>query len=158
MIPILWQVPVEHKVDFVRDINTSVAELLGRTMRSEIKLISSVEVIEAALSLHSPVIELGALQVDFFDPSQQLLDSLDTTDLKKDSSPRFIHVDLGIRRDRAAIACTKIVGAVNQQRRDPTSNLTVVDARPGLRDGVCSVLGTEARPRYPNYEDQEFHH
>ena len=48
------QVPVEHKVDFVRDINTSVAELLGRTMRSEIKLISSVEVIEAALSLHSP--------------------------------------------------------------------------------------------------------
>ena len=76
------------------------------------------------------MIELGALQVDFFDPSQQLLDSLDTTDLKKDSSPRFIHVDLGIRRDRAAIACTKIVGAVNQQRRDPTSNLTVVTRDP----------------------------
>ena len=125
------QVPVEHKIDFARDINAAIAELAGRTMRSEIKLIPSVEAIEATLTRPSPLLsDKEVVTVDFFDKSQQLLDEFDIPVLQRERQPRFIHVDLGLRRDRAGIASTYIAGAVNQQKFNPLTGLTDVTRDP----------------------------
>lgn len=126
----LVEVPVEHKTDFLRNIHASIKELAGRTIRSNIKLIPSVELLDASLTLHSPIKDLEVTTVDFFDNSQ-LIDRIDVDELIKDPTPRIIHIDLSEgRRDRASVGCSKITGMVNSRRTDPTTNLEVVTRDP----------------------------
>ena len=123
------QVPVEHRTEFNRDLSSSIAELAGRTIRTDIKLISSVEKIDEALTIQSPI-DREIIETDFFNPDDRLSNYVDFDYIQDKSTPRFIHGDLSIRKDRSAIGCTKIVGTTNSFRIDPESNLQVAVTNP----------------------------
>jgi len=113
-------VPIEHYQDFVDDIYSSLQDIAGRSTSSIHKFLPSVERIEECLIRPNPVTK-KVIVLDFYDQEESLIQYIDIRKFVLNKSPRFIHIDLGLRNDKAGIAMSSIRGFVTIERYEPGS-------------------------------------
>lgn len=140
---LIIDVPMEYYQNFKGDIFRSLQDLAGSGTWSFRNFISSVELIEECQIRENPVTK-DIITLDFFDQSQRLIDFLLYERLAIDSRPRFIHIDIGLRKDKTGIACTRFDGFVNLKRFDPRTGLTMSTREPIYYTDF--VMAIEPRP------------
>lgn len=113
-------VPIEYKRNFELDINNALRDLAGKGTSSVYTYITSAEKIEEALMRPNPISK-DVVQLDFFDKEQTLMKYLDIGSLTDRSLQRFVHIDLGLRHDKAGIAMSHLAGFVEITRHDVVS-------------------------------------
>jgi hypothetical protein len=140
---LIIDVPIEYYQNFANDIVRSLQDLAGTGTWSYRNFISSVELIEEAQVRPNPVSK-DIITLDFFDQNQRIIDYICYEDIDIDSRPRFIHVDIGLRKDRTGIASVRYDGYVQLKRFDPRTGLTMTSREPIYY--VDFVMAIEPRP------------
>lgn len=117
----ILQVPVEYKQRFIEDIQRSLMEIAGSTTVSNTKYIVQPEVITKSVKLvhcvNTPEIIIG------FDDDVRIIEFIDTNKLRLylgilETSPRYVHIDIGITHDALGFAMSTVCGAREVQRFD----------------------------------------
>lgn len=142
---LLIDVPVELKQHFDADIYKSLQDLAGKGTWSAHKFIPSAERIGTALNRGNPV-KREIVQLDFYESHDQLLNYMDPAALRlTNKAPRYIHIDIGLTKDKLGIACCYVAGYVTRKHtsllddkahttREPVfvyDWLVCVEAKPG---------------------------
>lgn len=117
---LILDVPIEHQSEFKANLPRSLRDIAGRGTWSTSKLMSSVERLKSAMMVQNPV-QVKEIELDFWRKDEALIQYIDFTKLELDSRPRFIHIDLGIKKDRTGIACTRLDGYRTFQRLNPAT-------------------------------------
>lgn len=109
------EVPVEHRKDFEDDLFNAIRDIAGKGTWSSFVFITSHAKISESLSRDN-LIDCEEVQLDFYDEEDQLINYIDISKILNDRRPRFIHIDIGTKKDRTGIACTRLDGYIETQR------------------------------------------
>lgn len=107
--------PIEYLKDFQDDVFNALRDLAGKGTWSAYTFITSNEKISNGLSLSSPLSK-EVVELDFYDTEERLIDYLNLSQVPSDKRPRFIHFDVGLKKDRTGIACTRLNGYAEVKR------------------------------------------
>lgn len=122
--------PVEHYQEFSFNIIKSIRDLAGVSTYGTWSFLSSVEILNRAITHINPV-KKEVIVLDFFDKNQKIVDYIDIRKLSVLTNvPRFIHVDLGLKSDSTGIACSYLKGYKEVTFNDPLTGNTVVNKEP----------------------------
>jgi len=123
-------VPVEHRQEFEFNIIKSLRDLAGVSTFSTWSFITSVEVLNRCFDHINPVTKENIV-LDFFNQSQKLIDYIDIKRLTLiNGSPRFIHIDLGLKNDATGIACCYLAGYKEVTAYDSNTGNIVINKEP----------------------------
>lgn len=140
---LLIDVPIEYKIDFTKDIFTSLQDLAGSGTWSSRNFLTSRELIQEC-QIRENLVTQKIITLDFYDKSQKLIDYIIYHKIDMDSRARFIHIDIGLKHDRTGIASTRFDGYVTLSRLDPTTGQIVKVREPIFYTDW--VMAIEARP------------
>lgn len=122
-------IPIEHRQDFLNDPFRSLQDLAGCGTWSSLLFLPSVELIEEMQIRPNPVTQ-EVITLDFFDKTQKLIDYIQYHQVALDSRPRFIHIDVGLKHDKAGIASIRYDGKVTLRRTDKFTGVSYVTHEP----------------------------
>lgn len=113
------RVPIEFYGDFEKDIWNALRDLAGVAVSGTNALIPSMEVIREAMKLDPPL-HKAILSLDFNDREDSIIRYFHIERLLNSSrSPRTIHIDLALTRDRVGIASSGFYNWIDIERTDP---------------------------------------
>lgn len=107
------KVPGVFRKLFESDVRLAVRDVIGVGVVDEKKLFKVSSCVEEASVLENPFY-YDVVELSLFD-DMQLWHYLDLSKLHNFDVPRFIHVDIGLTRDRTGIACCYPVGWVERR-------------------------------------------
>lgn len=113
-------VPVEHYTSFQYNIFDALREMAGKSVGSANIFITSQELIKACMRLHNPI-RREIIVLDFFDPTDRLIDYIDVGSLITPQylyNPRYIHLDMGLKKDKLGFASSFISEVIPITVRD----------------------------------------
>lgn len=149
-------VPVELKQHFDADIYKSLQDLAGKGTWSAHKFIPSSERIGVALNRVNPV-QREIIQLDFYENHDQLLNYMNPEALRlQNKAPRYIHIDVGLTKDRLGIASCYVAGHVTRKHTSMLDNKEHITREPVfVYDWLICV---EAKPgqEIPFHKVKEF--
>lgn len=126
----LIDVPIEHREAFESNIIKSLGDLAGVSTFSTFSYITSNEIITKVFNRFN-IVTKPLIVLDFFDQNQLLEQFIDLKlSVFINKSPRFIHIDLGLKWDSTGIACTYQDGYAEINRFDPLTGLQTIDRSP----------------------------
>ena len=140
---LLLEVPVEHEQNFRNDIHRSLQDLAGISTRSNFRFLSSVELIEECQIRDNPV-TAETIILDQYDIDQTLIEFLKLDEIVKSLNPRFIHIDVGLRKDAAGIAATRYARSVTFMKPDIRTGVIKIVREPVYHTDF--VMRIEAKP------------
>ncbi len=155
---LVMQVPMEHKERFDYDLNTALRDIAGVALGSIFKFIPSVEVLNRALCLPNPV-RKEIVPLDFQDRSDLLINYLDFQRLivpQWKDSPRHIHVDLAVRKDKCGIASSFVSDTVTTRKVDPFTGIELVMSEPQFITEFALGVMAKGGSEIPFYKIKEF--
>jgi len=148
-------VPIEHKREFEDDIFHSLQDIAGRSTSSIHKFIPSVERIEECLIRKNPIYQ-DVIQLDFYDQSDNLIRYVDIRKLRKNKLPRFLHLDLGLRKDMAGLAMSCISGFVKVTRMDSITGRRLSSEEPIYYTDFVMGIKPASGQEVPIYKIKNF--
>lgn len=107
-------VPEEYRKFFEQDIYGAVRDFAGRSTASIHKFFTQIQLLLDSMkqdpkeNAPNPC-EREVIELDFDDADDRLINYIDVSKLRKDM-PYYIHVDIGIKRDKTGIALTRPSG------------------------------------------------
>lgn len=117
------EVPIEHYSDFKFNIVKSLRDLAGISTFTTFSFLSSVEILNKCINHINPV-KKELIMLDFFDKNQKLMSFFELEKLIfLSKSPRYIHIDLGLKNDSTGISCCYL----HEYRDVETSNALTGD-------------------------------
>ena len=120
-------VPVEHWEAFHFNILKALRDLAGVSTFSTFSFISSAQTINEVFNQPNPV-QQEMIELDFFNKDQTLDKFIDIKKLAYiNSSPRFIHIDLGIKSDSTGMSCSYFKGFDTREIYDPITGKKSID-------------------------------
>lgn len=114
------EVPEEHRRDFVADIHSALRDLAGRSTGTSYRLFRLRDKLHKALRV-TPLFP-DVVRLDFDDDTDQISRYAAAPNYFKNcpykSSPRYIHIDIGLTNDKLGIAASYIRGITERKIRD----------------------------------------
>lgn len=122
--------PIEHYQEFKFNIGTAIRDLAGVSTYGTSSYLGSVELLNRAIDHINPVTK-DVIVLDFFDQNQKLLNYIDIKTLAQlNRSPRFIHIDLGLKNDSTGISCSYLEGYKDVAVYEPGTGRKVINREP----------------------------
>ncbi len=127
------RVPIEFREDFEKDIFNALRDLAGVSVQGVHKFIPSVEAVDSVMTGKN-ITDREVLEIDFND-KESLMSYLlpNISKIKEPMFPnrhRYIHIDLALTRDYAAIASSYIMDHIEVYREDPSTGVTSLYREP----------------------------
>jgi hypothetical protein len=149
-------VPVELKQNFESDIYKSLQDLAGKGTWSAHKFIPSSERIGTCMNRNNPV-QQEIIHLDFYETHDQLLNYLDPAALKlTNRAPRYIHIDVGLTKDRLGIACCYVAGYVTRKHTNVLDGTIKQTREPVYVFDWLICIEAKAGQEIPFYKIKEF--
>lgn len=149
-------VPVELKHHFEADIYKSLQDLAGKGTWSAHKFIPSSERIGMCMTRTNPV-QREVIHLDFYETHDQLLNYLDPAALKlTNKAPRYIHIDVGLTKDRLGIACCYVAGYVTRKHTNVLDGSVQQTREPVYVFDWLICIEAKAGQEIPFYKIKEF--
>ena len=149
-------VPVEHWEAFHFNILKALRDLAGVSTFSTFSFISSAQTINEVFNQPNPV-QQEMIELDFFNKDQTLDKFIDVKKLAYiNSSPRFIHIDLGIKSDSTGMSCSYFKGFDTREIYDPITGKKSIDQVPLFVTEWCMEIRAVPGHEVPIYKIQDF--
>lgn len=149
-------VPVEHWEAFHFNILKALRDLAGVSTFSTFSFISSAQTINEVFNQPNPV-QQEMIELDFFNKDQTLDKFIDVKKLAYiNSSPRFIHIDLGIKSDSTGMSCSYFKGFDTREMYDPITGKKSIDQVPLFVTEWCMEIRAVPGHEVPIYKIQDF--
>lgn len=149
------EVPVEYQNDFKLDINNSLRDLAGVGTYTNLRFISSAEILDKSFIKKNPS-KRDVIVLDFYDKNDKIIDYLEWDALEFHDKPKFMHIDLGLKYDLTGIAVSHLDGLHTVSRDDPFTGQTHKTREPVFKTDF--VIGIQAKngQEVPIYKIKEF--
>lgn len=148
-------VPVEYQNDFKLDLNNSLKDLAGVGTYSNLRFISSAEVLDRSFTNENACMR-DVLVLDFFDKSDRILDYIDWNKLEQHDKPKFMHIDLGLKHDLTGIGISHMEGLRTVSRDDPFTGKTNQIREPVFKTDLVIAIKAKNGQEVPIYKIKEF--
>lgn len=102
--PLVIDVPVEYMTEFKRDIMNALRDIAGRSTLALFPFFTNREDVADMFDQHDSV--LSEIETDFLSPPLLVLPKK----FFKPELPRWVHIDLSIRKDATGVACACVPG------------------------------------------------
>lgn len=102
--PMVIDVPIEYLTEFRRDIMNALRDIAGRSTLALFPFFTNRESVADMFGHHESV--LSDIETDFIKPPLLVLPKR----FYKPDLPRWVHIDLSIRRDATGVACAAVPG------------------------------------------------
>lgn len=153
---LIIDVPIELKQHFVSDIYKSLQDLAGKGTWSAHKFIPSTERIGQAMTKVNPV-RREVIQLDFYETHDQLINYLDQSALKITvREPRYIHIDVGLTKDKLGIASCYVAGYVTRRHTNVLDGSVQETREPVYMYDWLICVEAKAGQEIPFYKIKEF--
>lgn len=153
------RVPVEFREDFEKDIFNALRDLAGVSVQGVHKFIPSVEAVESVMTGKN-ITEREVLEIDFHDKDSLMSYLLPNIERIRNPmlphSPRYIHVDLALTRDYAAIASTYVMDYIDVYREDPSTGTVASYREPILFVEWVIYIKPKPNQEIPIYKIRDF--
>jgi hypothetical protein len=153
------RVPERHRSAFQADIHKALRDLAGYSTGSSYRLFKSIEKLTPAVS----ITELfpSSFPLPFYGSDTQiqnecLIPQYFTSKMVNKSSPRYIHVDIGITGDRLGIACSYVKEMVKQRFYDDVNLREVEEEVPLVQTEWAFGIEADKGQEVPLYKIEAF--
>lgn len=161
----ILNVPIEYKGEFNTNIEKALMDLAGTTSISSSKYISFPENLMKAIRIVHCCRVSEHIVLDFFD-EKRIIEFIDVQKLKLylnllDSSPRYVHIDIGVTDDSYGFAMSCVSGMrevekfdVDELMSDPQGTGLVMRNEPIIRTELA--LSIRSTTRVPLWKVRDF--
>lgn len=148
-------VPVEYQNDFKLDINNSLRDLAGVGTYTNLRFISSAEILDKAFVTDNACTR-DVIVLDFYDRQDKIIDYIDWEKLPRHDKPKFMHIDLGLKHDLTGIAVSHMEGLQTVSRDDPFTGQTHKTREPMFATDFVLAIQAKNGQEVPIYKIKEF--
>lgn len=154
------KVPIEFRREFEMNLTEALRDLAGVSVQGAWQFFGSVEALERAMTMVNPVAK-EVIQLDFYNSSDQIIryfqDHMSRlTQPLSPKSPRFIHIDLALSKDKVGIASTFLFGWQEVVRHDPVSGKSITRKEPVTATDFVIWIQAASGQEIPLFKIKEF--
>lgn len=109
---LVMKIPIEYKGEFERDMMNALRDIAGVSTIALFPFFQNREDISEAFDVHDSI--LSDIETDFRDPPLQIFPKR----FFKPELPRWVHIDLSLRKDSTGVSCACVPGFAAVSRGD----------------------------------------